>query len=147
MNDGTGGWGQNGSGGSGGGYGPPPAGGFGAPPAGGYGAPPPGGYGPNPYTAPGPMPVGQRTDPMASVAMALGLASVVGSFCCSFFGIPLSFAAVTVGLLSLSNINKRPLELTGRGMAITGIATGSLGIILLILMIVIGFGGSFLRHL
>jgi hypothetical protein len=97
---------------------------------------------------PGQMPpTGAKPDPLAMIALGVGIASVPTSFCCTLFGIPLSLAAIIMGLISMSNISKKPQELTGKGMAIAGIATGSVGIVVLVLAMVIGFGGAVLRSI
>src|SRR5262245_66376248 len=77
----------------GGGYGPPGGGGYGPPGGGGYG--PPGGYGNN--MPPGMGPTGPKTDTLAPGALITGILSLPASFCCSFFGLPLSLAALRQG--------------------------------------------------
>jgi hypothetical protein len=68
---------------------------------------------------------------MAIASLVLGLLS----FCLSFFtGIP----AIILGLLSLRAIKRSGRRVSGKGMAIAGIATGSIGVLLLPAVIVPG---------
>ncbi|MDR3639591.1 MAG: DUF1559 domain-containing protein [Isosphaeraceae bacterium] len=65
-----------------------------------------------------------HTSAMAIASLVLGLLS----FCLSLFtGIP----AVILGALSLRAINRSRGQVSGRGMAIAGIVTGSIGVLLL----------------
>jgi hypothetical protein len=110
-----------------------------------WGGPPPppvgppygGGYGQRPA----------QTESMATVSLVCGLASLPGMLCCSIFGLPLSIAAVITGFVAISNIDKRPDELTGKGLAYAGIITGAVGIMLLVLLFAIGVGGALIEHL
>lgn len=65
-----------------------------------------------------------RTSRMAIVSLVLGLVSLVGLF---ITGIP----AIILGLRSLVQIRQEPIRLKGRGLAITGVLTGTMfGLIL-----------------
>lgn len=134
----------------GGGFGSPPGGGFGGPPGGGFGGPPPG-YPPG-FVGSGGGPGGgfgggPRTETLAIISLVVGILSVPMSFCCSFFGIPLSITAVIMGVIAIGNINKDPQQLDGKGLAIGGIATGAFGLVMLVLLLVFGMAGALLGKL
>ena len=136
--------GGSGPGGSGpGGYGPPPGGsgpgGYGPP---GYGPPPggsgPGGYGPPGYGPPpggfGPpgapfSPMGPRFHPLAITSMVLGILAIP-TCCCGFLGVPLAIASLVLGLIGLGKIRREPQVWKGGGMAIAGIVTAGIAILL-----------------
>jgi hypothetical protein len=113
------------------GYGPPPGAGgppgYGPPPGGGFG-PPPGGYGP-PGGPPGMMMGGPKFHALAITSMILGILSVP-SCCCWFLGAPMSVAGLVLGIVAMSKIRGNPQMYKGGGMAIAGIATSAVGIIL-----------------
>ena len=117
------------------GYGPPP-GGMGGPP--GYG-PPPGGFGPPPGGfggPPGMMMGGPKTNGLAIASMICGILSIPTCFCsCVAPGLnsPLAIAALVLGIIGMSKIRGAPQMYKGGGMAITGIVTGSIGLILVLL--------------
>ncbi len=104
-------------------YGPP---GFQPPPYG-YGAPPPG---PMPPPMPmGPMgPMTPRNHGLAIASMVCGLLAIVPGCCCGLFGIPLSLAALIMGIISISQINASAGQLGGKGMAIAGTVCGGVAI-------------------
>lgn len=64
-----------------------------------------------------------RTSGKAIASFVLGLISLV---CALFAGIP----ALVLGLLALSDISREPQRLKGRGLAIAGVALGSIGCVL-----------------
>jgi hypothetical protein len=119
------------------GYGPPPGGppGYGQPPGGppGYGPPPGGGFGPPPggFGPPGgPMMMGgPRFNPLALTSMILGILSIP-MCCCQALSVPLAIAGLVLGIIGLTKIRANPQGWKGGGMAIAGIATSSVGIIL-----------------
>lgn len=131
----------------GGGWGPPtapPGGGWGPPqgppPQGGWGQPPGGGWVPPPPLPP----AGDTTDQAAIISLVCGILSMPGAFCCYFLALPLSIGGIVVGIIALGNINKRP-GLGGKGMAIAGIATGAVGIVLFIAVLALGIAGTLLK--
>ncbi len=87
-----------------------------------YGAPPGG------YQGPG-MAAQQKTNGLAIAAMVVGIVGVVAVF----IGIGVFFAwiALPLGIVALVKINKSNGAEKGKGMAITGIVLGSLGVIAL----------------
>lgn len=130
------------------GYGQPQAQqGYGQPPAqAGYG-PPPGAYGQGVATG-GPGGGGgeaPKIDPLAIGSLVAGIISMPVGFCCTFFGIPISLVAIILGIVAMVNINKAPDKKTGKGLAIGGIATGAVGIVLLIIGIIFGVASTLMR--
>jgi hypothetical protein len=108
-------------------YGPPP--GFNPPPFG-YG-PPPGGPPPNPMNPMGfggPPPMQPRNHGLAVASMVCGILAIVPGCCCGLFGIPLSIAALVMGLIAINQINASAGQLGGKGMAIAGTACGGVAI-------------------
>ena len=122
------------------GYGPPP-GGYGPGGAGPSGSgpggwrPPPGGYGPPPggFGPPGApfAPMGPRYHPLAITSMVLGILSIP-TCCCGFLGVPLAIASLVVGTISLGKIRREPEVWKGGGMAVAGIVTAGVAILLAI---------------
>jgi len=136
-----GGYGPPGGGGPGGppGYGgpggPPGYGGPGGPP--GYGPPPgpmgpPGGYGPPPggFGPPGaPFGMTPQFHPLAITSMVLGILAIP-TCCCGLLGAPLGVAGLVLGIVSMRKIRSEPQAWKGGGMAMAGIVTASIGLIL-----------------
>lgn len=129
----------------GGGYGapPPPGGGYGAPPpaGGGYGAPPPGG----PYGAPpgygGAQP--QSTSVLAIISLVCGIVGILGACCCGFLGV-FGTAAVICGFLAKKEIDESGGAKKGGGLAMAGMITGAVGIVLGVGLAILWFGiGAF----
>ena len=102
----------------------------------------PGWSGPPGYGQPlGPMPVTSATNQACLVGMILGIFSLVGAGCCAFLGVPLAIGGIITGIVGLNQVRDRPSQ--GRSMAIAGIACGSVGIVLAVLLVVVRFGFSF----
>jgi len=117
------------------GYGPPPGGppGYGPPPGGGFG-PPPGGFGP----PGGPMMMGgaPRFNPLAITSMILGILSIPSCFCSCFLpglSSPLAIGGLVLGIIAMGKIKGNPQMNKGGGMAIAGIVTSAIGVILMLL--------------
>jgi hypothetical protein len=125
------------------GYGQPPGPpAYGAPPAA-YGGPPPAYGGPLDASGGGGGGGGApKVDPLAIGSLVCGIISMPVGLCCTFFGIPLSLVAIVLGGVAISNISKAPEQKTGKGLAIGGIATGAVGIILLIIGIIFGVASA-----
>lgn len=110
----------------------------------GYGYPGDAGY-PGPAFQPGPAgypPYGQRlSNGFGITALVLGIAAVVlglvGCFL-AFVGIPLGIAAVVFGVLGRGKATRG--EADNAGMALAGIITGAVGIVLGALVTVLFFG-------
>ena len=123
----------------GGGYGAPPGPGGPGGPGGGYGAPPGGG-----------VPPGGAENNLALASVVCGGISVVSLLCCCvpflnyviWIVAPLTgIAAIITGILGLREANETGVR---KNEAIAGIALGSVGflaIALVILIMILGFGG------
>jgi FtsH-binding integral membrane protein len=79
---------------------------------------------------------GPKFNGMAIASMICGIISMPTCMCsCIFPGInsPLAIAALVLGIIGMNKIRSAPQMYKGGGMAITGIITGSVGIILILL--------------
>ncbi len=77
-----------------------------------------------------------RFNPLAIIAMVCGIISIPTCFCsCWAPGLnsPLAIAAVVCGIIALNQGRAQPQAWRGMGMAIAGIATGGVGVILMLL--------------
>lgn len=126
-------------------YGPPFQG-YGPPP----GAPPPNPM--NPYPPPNPMnPMGPMGSPprnhgLAVASMVCGILAIVPGCCCGLFGIPLSIAALIMGLISIGQINASGGQLGGKGMAIAGTACGAVAVSLNIVGVFLNVTSEVMKH-
>ena len=131
-----------------GGYGPP-QGPPGYPPQG-----PPGGYPPQgppgypPQGPPGfPNPGGPApSQTLAIVALVLGVVALPLVCCCSIFSIPVGIAAIVCGIMAMNRANASPMEYGGRGLAIGGIVSGALSILVSIAFLILGMGAEFMKY-
>ena len=86
---------------------------------------------PTPPPPPGGVPPSDVAPPTRSTRSGAAVASLVlgvaGLLLC--FTIVLSIVAVVLGIVALGAIDRRPGVLTGRGMAVTGIVTGAIGLV------------------
>lgn len=137
---------------AGGGYGPPPGGGYGAPPgAGGFGPPSPGMGG----SSPGPT--GARTDALAIVALVAGLIALAGGVGTLLFGVLCAWcppcatvgggvmgavvavpaiAGIVCGILGYRRTTTQADQFSGKGMALAGLITSGVSIVMVIAAIV-----------
>jgi hypothetical protein len=72
---------------------------------------------------------GQRFSPLAITSMILGIVSIPGC-CCWFIGAPVAVAGLVLGIIGMGKIRGNPQMWKGGGMAIAGIVTASVGLIL-----------------
>lgn len=100
----------------------------------GYGQPQ---YGQQPYGQPGPYGYGPpvRTNGKATAALWTGIASLVLSFCCGA-GL-LGFIPIVLGVKARSEIRASGGQQDGAGMALAGIVTGAVAVVLSALVIVL----------
>ncbi len=119
-------------------YGPPAP--YGQPPFGPpvpYGQPP---YGPPPYGTP--MPMGytvwarRDTDGRAVASLICGVLSLVLGFMCVGLAIPVPIVAVVLGVLARRDIAASGGRTAGSGMAVVGIVTGAIGIVVALFFLV-----------
>jgi hypothetical protein len=94
----------------------------------------PPGYG-TPYGAP----PAAGSNQLSLISMILGIISLVTSFCCSFFAVPLAIGAVTTGIIALSQLRSDPRQ-QGKGQATAGIACGGVAVVVQIAFLVFQLG-------
>jgi uncharacterized paraquat-inducible protein A len=75
------------------------------------------------------------TSGFAITSLVLGIASVLGVFCCSVGGL-LGIPAIVVGVIGLKKISDSEGDLKGAGLAKGGIGTGIAGLLLAVAMFV-----------
>lgn len=87
-------------------------------------------------------PPGNEVDPLAIVAITLGIFSFITCTCCGVFGLPISVGAAVCGGISLSRQSSEPDRFgsSSKPLAISGIVLGVLTVVLSILAAVAGFG-------
>jgi len=105
------------------------------PGAGLYGQPYAQPYG-QPYVA---GPVGPKTEPLAIISLVCAIAGIPFIFACGI-GLFATIAAIPLGLVARSKIQKSGGTLTGEGMALAGAIVGAvatIGIILLWILLVV----------
>jgi hypothetical protein len=74
--------------------------------------------------------------PLAIIALVTGILSVPSCFCSCFapgINSPLAIAALVCGIRALGQIKANPQMWKGNGMAIAGVITGGVGILLVLL--------------
>ncbi|HEY2197961.1 MAG TPA: DUF4190 domain-containing protein, partial [Mycobacterium sp.] len=75
-----------------------------------------------------------RTNGLAIASLITSIAGIPLSFLC-YLGLPLAIAGIVLGIVSLSQVNRTPQQ--GRGLAIAGIAIGSITVTLLLASIAV----------
>lgn len=88
-------------------------------------------------------PDGTKVDGLSLASMILGILSIVGLVLVPV-AILFAIAALVLGIIGLSNINRNPGYLSGRGYAITGIVLGG-GLLFLVMLVVVLFALTFGR--
>jgi hypothetical protein len=109
------------------------------PPPGAYPPPPPGPPGqPGQPGQPAWSPYGQRpqSSQKAIVALTLGCVSILLDCLCGPLGLIAAIAAIILGILARKEIARSGGVQTGNGMAVAGIATGAVSIVLVIALLV-----------
>ena len=86
----------------------------------------------------------QPTQGLAVASFVLGLVSIVVGWCCSF-GLLTSPVAVGLGIFSLVQIKNNPNQYTGKPLAIIGIVTGALYLLITVLLILL-YGLAFIMQ-
>lgn len=77
-----------------------------------------------------------KFSPLAIIALITGVLSIPTCFCSCFapgLNSPLAIAALVCGIRALGQIKVNPQMWRGSGMAIAGIVTGAVGILLVLL--------------
>jgi hypothetical protein len=81
----------------------------------------------------------EQNQTLPVVALVLGICSLL--FMCCYGGIPFGGAALVLGFLGIKNANENPMQYGGRGLAIGGIVTGVIGLLIsfiILLMVAAG---------
>lgn len=74
------------------------------------------------------QPAAGRQQGLALASMICGIVALLGV--CVYLGVPVGLAAVVLGHLAKSKIRKQPQVYSGKGMAIAGLITGYLAVVL-----------------
>ena len=72
---------------------------------------------------------------LPNIALSLGICSIV--FICCYGGFPFGLAAIIIGYIGLKNTNENPMRYGGRGLAIAGIVTGVVGLLVTVVIFLI----------
>lgn len=92
-----------------------------------------------PASNPAPATTGAYTGPAATCGLAIAslVCGIIGFFTCFVWclSIPVAIAAIVTGHMALSKIKADPSRLTGRGLALAGLATGYVGAVLSVIYI------------
>ncbi len=71
---------------------------------------------------------------LAIASLILGSCAILVSFCCVLFGpvltLPLGIAAVITGFMGMNNANQNPQKYGGKNLAIGGMVTGGIGLLI-----------------
>lgn len=81
------------------------------------------------------VPYQVQNQTLPTVSLVLGIFGIL--FTCCYGGIPLGAAALVTGYLGLKNHNENPQQFGGRGLAIAGIVTGVIGLLISVGMFLI----------
>ena len=73
---------------------------------------------------------------LAIVSLVLGIVSILAGCCCGLCGAPVPIAAIITGVIA--KVKKKP----GSGMALAGIITGAVGLVVAIVMVIVGIASG-----
>lgn len=82
-----------------------------------------------------PATVQGQNQTLPTISLVLGICSIV--FVCCYGGIPFGAAALVLGFLGLKNNNENPMQFGGRSLAIGGLVTGVIGLLISVGIILI----------
>lgn len=77
---------------------------------------------------------------LPTLALILGICSVL--FVCCYGGIPFGAGALILGLIGLKNASDNPMLYGGRSLAIGGIVTGVIGLLISVIIIILAIATS-----
>jgi hypothetical protein len=88
---------------------------------------------------------GPQTDPLAFVSLGVSAFSLVTCFCCSLVGgvIGAGFSSIfgiagaVLGAISVFRIQKEPNRLTGKPLAMAGIAVGGVSVVITVVLLIV----------
>jgi hypothetical protein len=103
--------------------------------------PPPGSGQPYPSAPPpgsgyGGAPPSEQNNTLGLLGMIFGIAGIVFAFLCGLFGLPVPIAGIVLGALGMKRVSEG--RATNRGMALTGVITGAIGVVIAIVAVIIG---------
>lgn len=87
-----------------------------------------------------PMIVQGQNQTLPTVSLILGVLGLL-LFCC-YGGFPLGIAAVITGYLGMKNADNDPVQFGGRGLAIGGMVTGGIALLMTFGLIIVGILGN-----
>ena len=79
----------------------------------------------------------QRVNPFATTGLIMGLVSITFGLCCCY-GIPFNVLGIIFSLVALAQIKGSPQVYSGKGIAIAGLVTSLLSIVLVALLMILG---------
>ena len=79
-----------------------------------------------------------KTNPLALTGMILGIISLTFGLCCCY-GLPFNIAGIIFSSIGLVQVRKTPERYTGKGMAIAGLVTSILSILVAAALLILGF--------
>jgi Domain of unknown function (DUF4190) len=90
-----------------------------------------------PYPASSIMYGSNQTLPV--ISLVLGILSI---FVCCYGGIPFGIPALITGYLGMNNANSNPSQYSGKNLAVAGMITGGIGLLIPLLLLLIGLLGG-----
>jgi hypothetical protein len=94
----------------------------------------------------GPMMGGEPSNGLAIGALVCGILSIPGGCCCSFLSVPLSIAAIVMGIIAMNKAKASPMTHGGKNMAIAGLVCGGVGIVAIIVSLAFSMGNMLLQQ-
>ena len=92
-------------------------------------------YHPTPQNQPfHPGQIQGQNQTLPTISLVLGIFAIV--FVCCYGGIPFGAAALVTGYLGLKNANENPIQFGGRNLAIGGIVTGVISLLISIIFFI-----------
>jgi Domain of unknown function (DUF4190) len=76
----------------------------------------------------------------------VGLLGIPLSCCCSFFSAIMGIMAIVLGVVAIQQINGSAGTQNGKGLAIGGVVAGAVQLVLVVLMMVLGFGSTAMQE-
>lgn len=76
---------------------------------------------------------------LAIVSLALGSGAILFSFCCGLLSFPLALGAIITGFMGMNNANQNPQKYGGKNLAIAGMVTGGVSLLISLGLILISF--------
>ena len=77
---------------------------------------------------------------LAVASLVCGLLALPTTCCCSLASLPLAIAACVMGGIQMSKVGANPMVHGGKGMAIAGLVSGIVAILLSVVFLALGMG-------